>query len=103
MTRVLVMCKETRQSVSFKKAALELTEKKLIDIEWFFANEDEYNAIIESDNIDIVLISPEMLLVEAKVKEDLDSKGVKYYSLKGSDFGLRRIDTIVTAVKTILG
>lgn len=44
-----------------------------------------------------------MLLVEAKVKEDLDSKGVKYYSLKGSDFGLRRIDTIVTAVKTILG
>ncbi|MBB6623396.1 hypothetical protein [Clostridium gasigenes] len=103
MKKVLVMCKGTGQSIAFKKATLEFTEKNTLDIEWIFANENQYGEIVEKDNIDLVLISPEMLVVDAKVKKDLDLKGVKYYSAKGSDFGLRRIDTIVTAIKPLLG
>lgn len=103
MKKVLVMCKGTGQSVAFKKAALEFVEKNSVGIEWTFANENQYGDTIESDNIELVLISPEMLLVDAKVKQDLDSKGIKYYSIKGSDFGLRRLDTIVAAIKPLLG
>lgn len=101
MKKVLVMCKGTGQSVAFKKAALEFTEKNSVDIEWRFANENEYSDCL--DGVELVLISPEMLIVDAKVKKDLDSKGVKYYSVKGSDFGLRRIDTIVAGIKPLLG
>ena len=100
MKKVLVMCKGTGQSLGFKKAALEFTDKNSLGIEWIFANENEYDDFLE--NVEIVLISPEMLIVDAKVKKDLDSKGVKYYSVKGSDFGLRRVDTIVEAIKSLL-
>ena len=81
----------------------EFIEKNTIDIEWVFANENQYGEVVENDNIELILISPEMLVVDAEVKKDLDSKGVKYYSLKGSDFGLRRIDTIVEAIQPLLG
>lgn len=101
MKKVLVMCKGTGQSVAFKKAAVEFTEKNSVDIEWTFANENEYADSLEG--IELVLISPEMLIVDAKVKKDLDARGVKYYSVKGSDFGLRRIDTIVAAINPLLG
>ena len=103
MKKILVICKGTGQSEAFKKVALEFIEKNSLNIEFTFANENEYSDIIESENIELVLISPEMLLVDAQVKKDLDSKGVKYYSVKGSDFGLRRIDTIVEAIKPLLG
>lgn len=103
MKKVLVMCKGTGQSIAFKKEALEFVKKNSLDIEWVFANENQYGEIVENDNIELVLISPEMLIVDAKVKQDLDSKGMKYYSIKGSDFGLRRVDTIVAAIKPLLG
>lgn len=103
MKKVLVMCKGTGQSIAFKKEALEFVKKNSLDIEWVFANENQYGEIVENDNIELVLISPEMLIVDAKVKQDLDSKGMKYYSIKGSDFGLRRLDTIVAAIKPLLG
>lgn len=103
MKKVLVMCKGTGQSVAFKKDALQFIEKNTVDIEWIFANENQYGEVVENDNIELILISPEMLAVDAEVKKDLDSKGVKYYSLKGSDFGLRRIDTIVEAIQPLLG
>ncbi|MGL5354551.1 MAG: hypothetical protein ACRDA5_14725 [Clostridium sp.] len=101
MKKVLVMCKGTGQSVAFKKAAVEFTQKNEVGIEWVFANENEYGDLV--GDVELVLISPEMLIVDAKVKKDLDSKGVKYYSVKGSDFGLRRIDTIVSAINPLLG
>lgn len=47
------------------------------------------------DGVDVVLMSPEMILVQAKVKEDLSKRGVKYLDIKPVDFGLRRIDNIL--------
>lgn len=102
MKKVLVMCKGTGQSVAFKKSAVEFIEKNSVEIELNFVNEKEYGEIVESGNIDLVLISPEMLLVEAKVKKELDSKGIKHYSIKGSDFGLRRVDVILKAINPLL-
>lgn len=98
MKKFLVVCKETGQTKAFKKDAVEFGAKN--NIEWKFAGEGNYTE--ELDNIDAVIISPEMMLVEAKIKAELDSKGVKHIAIKPMDYGLRRMENIVKAVDAIL-
>lgn len=97
MNKVLVMCKETGQSKAFKKDAVAYKEKNNLPFEWVFANDTDFVNML--DGVDIVLISPEMILVQAKVKEELDKRGVKHIDIKPADFGLRRIDNILKLLK----
>lgn len=98
MKKFLVLCKETGQTVAFKKAALEFG--KANNIEWSFAGDGNYNEVL--DGQDVVIISPELMLVEAKIKADLESKGIKHVAIKPMDYGLRRMDNIVKTVEAIL-
>lgn len=93
MNKVLVMCKKTGQSKAFKKDAEAYRENNNLPFEWVFADENEYVDVL--DGVDVVLMSPEMILVQAKVKEDLSKRGIKYLDIKPVDFGLRRIDNIL--------
>lgn len=93
MNKVLVMCKKTGQSKAFKKDAEAYRVNNNLPFEWVFADENEYTEVLEG--VDVALISPEMILVQAKVKEDLDKRGVKYLDIKPVDFGLRRLDNIM--------
>ncbi|WP_238884205.1 hypothetical protein [Clostridium sp. YIM B02551] len=97
MKKVLVLCKETGQSKAFKKDAEKYRVDNALPFEWVFADDKEYVNVLEG--VDIVLISPEMILVQAKIKADLDSKGIKYVELKPADFGLRRLDKIVPLIE----
>lgn len=98
MKKFLVLCKETGQTVAFKKAALEFG--KANDIEWSFAGDGNYDDALVGQ--DAVIISPELMIVEAKIKADLDTKGVKYIAIKPMDYGLRRMENIVKSVDAIL-
>lgn len=98
MKKFLVVCKETGQTKAFKKDALEFGAAN--GIEWTFAGEGDYTESLET--VDVVIISPEMLLVEGKIKSELDSRGVKHIAIKPMDYGLRRMDNIVKAIDAIL-
>lgn len=99
MKKILVLCKGTGQSTAFKKAALEYVKNNNIDIEWAFADDTSYE---DEAGVDFVLISPEMLLVEAKLKKELEAKGLKYMSAKPADFGLRRVDSILKTIEPLM-
>ena len=40
-----------------------------------------------------------MMLVEAKIKEELDSKNIPYVILKPVDFGLKRVNNILSLLE----
>ena len=54
---------------------------------------------VDNRDINIVSISPEMMLVEAKIKEELDSKNIPYVILKPVDFGLKRVNNILSLLE----
>ncbi|MEG1004285.1 hypothetical protein [Clostridium sp.] len=95
MNKVLVLSKGTGQAKSFERVMVEHTEKNALNIEWIFSKHGEMGQIIENGDINVVIISPEMMLVEAKIKEELDSKNIPYVVLKPVDFGLKRVDKIL--------
>lgn len=95
MNKVLVLSKGTGQAKSFERVMVEHTEKNSLDIEWIFSNQSEMSKYVDKGDINVVIISPEMMLVEAKIKEELDAKNVPYVVLKPVDFGLKRVDKIL--------
>lgn len=95
MNKVLVLSKGTGQAKSFERVMVEHTEKNSLDIEWIFSNESEMGQYVDNGDINVVIISPEMMIVEAKIKEELDAKNVPYVVLKPVDFGLKRVDKIL--------
>ena len=95
MNKVLVLSKGTGQAKSFERVMVEHTEKNSLDIEWIFSNQSEMGQYVDKGDINVVIISPEMMLVEAKIKEELDAKNIPYVVLKPVDFGLKRVDKIL--------
>ena len=100
MKKFLVVCKETGQTKAFKKDAIEFGAAN--NIEWSFAGEGNYTEVLSNETVDAVIISPEMLVVEGKIKAELDSRGVKHIAIKPMDYGLRRMDNIVKSIEAIL-
>lgn len=103
MNKVLVVCKGTGQAKSFERVMDDYTKKNNLPIEWIYANDKELAEIIEAGDIKVALISPEVVLVEAKVKADLESKGVPYIIVKPADFGLKRTEKFMPDVEKYLG
>lgn len=95
MNKVLVLSKGTGQSKSFERVMVDHTKKENLPIEWIFASNANMNDYLNNGDIAVAIISPEMMLVEAKIKAELDSKNVPYIVLKPVDFGLKRVDKIL--------
>lgn len=95
MKKFLVICKNTGQATAFKRVILEHTEKNNLAVKWFFADDKNYADTIDKEGIDLVLISPEVILIEKQIKEVLDKKEVEYFSMKPIDFGLRRMEKLM--------
>lgn len=95
MKKYLIVSKGLPQSQSFERAAREYTTKNNLSIEWHFNKESDYLDVVKNENIDVVIISPEVIVSENKIKSELDSINVDYLSVKPADFGLRRLDKIM--------
>ncbi len=95
MKKYLVVSKGLPQAKAFERAAKEYVVKNNISVEWIFAKESDYLGLVKSENVDIVVISPEVIISENKIKAELDMINVNYVSVKPSDFGLRRLDKIM--------
>ncbi len=95
MKKFLVICKNTGQATAFKRVVLEHSEKNNLTIKWFFADDKNYLDTISEEGIDLVLISPEVILIEKQIKEVLDKKEIEYFSMKPIDFGLRRMEKLM--------
>ncbi|SHJ72588.1 PTS system, cellobiose-specific IIB component [Clostridium cavendishii DSM 21758] len=102
MKKILMICRKTGQATMFQKAAVEYVNVNNVAIEWLFADENQYNQTVEENNVDYVLLSPEMVLFESKIKESLTSKGIEFFNVKPADFGLRRIENILKVLKPVL-
>ncbi|MGL4450777.1 MAG: hypothetical protein ACRCTZ_06260 [Sarcina sp.] len=95
MRKYLVVSKGLPQSQAFERAAREYTAKNNLSVDWYFNKEVDYLEVVKTENIDVVLISPEVLITENKIKAELDTINVEYVSVKPSDFGLRRLEKIL--------
>lgn len=95
MRKYLVVSKGLPQAQAFERAAREYTSKNNLSVEWYFNKEVDYLDVVKTENIDVVLISPEVLITENKIKAELDTINVDYVSVKPADFGLRRLEKIL--------
>ncbi|WP_297435741.1 hypothetical protein [uncultured Clostridium sp.] len=101
MKKYLVVSKGLPQSKAFENAAKEYTTKNNLSVEWFFYKEAEYLDVVKTKNIDVVVISPEVMISENKIKAELDTINVDYLSVKPADFGLRRLEKIMPLLDAI--
>lgn len=99
MNNVLVICKGTGQSKSFERFMDDYTQKNNLPINWIYVNEKQYLDAIKDGDVKLVLISPEVVLVEAKIKAELDSKNIPYIVIKPADFGLKRVERFMPDIQ----
>ena len=102
MNKVLVLSKGTGQSKAFERFVNDYTEKYSLNIEWIFSTDSGMWEIIENGDINVALISPEMLLVEKKIQQELEGANIPYSSIKPADFGLKRIEKILPTIEEYL-
>ncbi len=102
MKRVLVICKKTGQSGAFERQAKRYTEQNRLAIKWMFADPHDYGYILASQKVDIVLLSPEIILHEEAIKADLTGRKIEYVQVEPMDYGLRRIENIIPFLKLLL-
>ncbi|MBE6048628.1 MAG: hypothetical protein E7213_09570 [Clostridium sp.] len=98
MNNVLVISKGQAQSKSFEKFMNEYTEKNSLPIKWIYANDKNYVDVLDKEDIKVVIISPEVMLVQAKIMADLDAKKVPYILIKPSAFGLKQTEKFMPDV-----
>jgi len=103
MNDVLVISKGTGQSKAFEKYMDQYTLKENLQITWVYASDKDYLEKIEEKDIKMVIISPEVMLTEAKIKAELDAKEIKYLVIKPAAFGLRQTEKFMPQVLSILG
>lgn len=99
MNNVVVICKGTGQSKSFERIMDDYTIKNNLPINWIYVNDKNYVNVIDEKGAQVVLITPEVILVEAQIKQTLESKNVPYIVLKPADFGLKRIEKYMPEVE----
>lgn len=98
MKKVLVIHKGTGQAKAFERFSKEYTQKNNINIDWLFCEMATLDQTIASNEVSVVLISPEMILVEKDVKAKLDSANIPYVVMKPTDFGLKRLEKILPSI-----
>jgi len=103
MNDILVISKGTGQSKSFEKFMTQYTLKENLPINWVYASDRDYLQKISEKDIKVVIISPEVMLTEAKIKAELEAKEIKYILIKPAAFGLKQTEKFMPEVKSILG
>ncbi|MGG7178551.1 hypothetical protein ACQPU1_13195 [Clostridium paraputrificum] len=99
MNNVLVICKGTGQAKSFERVMDEYTKKNNLPIEWIYTDDKAYLDIIAEKEVKIVVITPEVILSEAKIKAELEGKNIPYMVLKPADFGLKRTEKYMPEIE----
>lgn len=102
MNKFLVVSKGLPQSRAFEKVAKEYVEKNNLPIELVFETPDRYLDVVKDEDIRAVLISPEVIIIENKIKAELDTINVDYVTLKPADFGLKRLEKIIPNIEKFL-
>lgn len=100
MNKVLVLSKGTGQAKAFERTALAYTEKNNIQLEWIFALEAGMADVLSKGDVTVAIIAPELMLVEKKIKAELDTVNIPYITLKPIDFGLKNMEKIMPQLET---
>ncbi|MGL5151315.1 MAG: hypothetical protein ACRC7N_12175 [Clostridium sp.] len=95
MSKVLVISKGTGQAKSFERVMVDHTEKNNIPLEWVFALEGNYEEEISKGGVDVAIVSPDMMLVQAKIVASLEGKSIPHVTIKPADFALKNIAKIM--------
>ena len=101
MKKVLVICKETGQTKSFRRVAEDYNVKNNIPFEWTYADDRTYLGSLEE--ADAVMISPEVMLNQEKIEADLKERNIPYFVVKPMDYGIKRMDRIIPSLLPLLG
>lgn len=100
MKNIMIACKPNNlQCKSFKTTLLSYTEDKNYSINWTFASEDQIESLVNNEDFNLVLLSPEVLIYKSKITPLLESNGLPFLEIKGSDYGLRRMDNFFSSIK----
>lgn len=102
MSKVLVVSKATGQTRSFERVMLDYTEKNNLPLTWVFATEADYEEIVSAGDVTVSIISPEIMLIQEKVKGFLDSKSVPHITLKPVDFALKNTAKIMPLLEPFI-
>ncbi|MGL4771990.1 MAG: hypothetical protein ACRC2K_00345 [Clostridium sp.] len=95
MSKVLVISKGTGQAKSFERVMVDHTTKNNIPVEWVFVVEGTYEEEVNKGDVDVAIVSPDMLLVQAKITAFLDEKKVPHVTIKPADFALKNVAKIM--------
>ncbi|MGL5415644.1 MAG: hypothetical protein ACRDAU_08290 [Clostridium sp.] len=99
MSKVLVLSKGTGQAKAFERVAVAYTEKNNYPIEWIFGTEGTMGEALAGGDIKVAIIAPELMLVEKKVKAELEAVNVPHVTLKPVDFGLKNMAKIIPQIE----
>ncbi|MGL5646444.1 MAG: hypothetical protein ACRDDY_01230 [Clostridium sp.] len=99
MSKVLVLSKGTGQAKAFERVAVEYAEKNNYPIEWVFGTEKTMGEALAGGDIKVAIIAPELMLVEKKVKAELEAVNVPHVTLKPVDFGLKNMAKIMPQIE----
>lgn len=102
MGKVLILSRGTGQAKEFKKALEKYTNENGMVLNYIFSNEENMNRYIKTEDINVVLISPEMMLVEEQIKIELEKNKLPYIELRPVDFGLKRIEKVMPLINKYL-
>lgn len=102
MNNVLVLCKGTGQARAFERVVNEFTAKNNLPIEWIYANDKEYLEIIKEKNVKVVMISPEVVLLEKEISAELDNLNIPHITLKPIVFGLKDTSKFMPQIEPFL-
>lgn len=98
MRNILILCQNTGQTFAFKRTLLthDRTSEEMIN--FMFENQNHYLEIVLNQPIDLVLISPEVMLYEKQIIESLQSNNIRFIHIKPIDYGLRRVEKVFDAI-----
>lgn len=102
MNNVLVLCKGTGQAKAFERVVNEYTAKNNLPINWIYKNDKEYLETVENEKINVVMISPEVILQEAQISAELDARNIPHITLKPVVFGLKDTSKFMPQIEPYL-
>lgn len=98
MKNILILCQQTGQTFAFKRTLLSHNWPNEKMVNFLFEDQNQYMEILSSQTIDLVLISPEVLLYEKQIVEKLKEYKIQYTHIKPMDYGLRRVEKVFDTI-----
>lgn len=102
MNKVLVLSKGTGQAKAFERVAVAYTEKNNEPVEWIFSTESTMSEALSKGDVAVAIIAPELMLVEKKIKAELDAVNVPHITIKPVDFGLKNMEKVMPQLRPFM-